>query len=545
MIWRRWKGVCIVMKEQKKIGLFQIVMLALGALIGSGWLFGSWEATKVAGPAAIISWVIGAIVIGVIAYNYVELGTMFPQSGGMSKYAQITHGSLLGFMAAWANWVSLIALIPIEAIAAVQYMSSWPWSWASWTHGFFSNTKLTLTGYVAVIIFILIFTLLNYWSVNLLTRFTSFISVFKIGIPVLVIVMFTMSGFHPENYGQSISEFMPYGTAPIFAATTVAGIIFSFNAFQTVINMGSEIKKPERNIGLGIAISLGITTVLYVVLQSTYITSLDPAFIADHGWHGINFQSPFADLATLLGLHWLSVLLYMDAFVSPFGTGVSFAATASRTLAAMVSNNHMPKFLGKINDQYGIPRIAMAVNAILSVILVLIFPSWTALASVISTSTLIAYLTGPVSVMSLRKDGKDLRRPFKGKLIPVMAPLAFILASLATYWAMFPTTLEVIVVIILGLPFYFFYEKKLGYPNTKKAFKSSAWMLAYLPFISLISYIGSHEFNGLNWIHYPWDFVAIIFASLFFYNWGVRTSFQGRYFNEAVELNKTVVLEDD
>ena len=79
-------------KKAKKIGLFQLVMLGLGSLIGSGWLFGAWEASQVAGPAAIISWVIGGIVIGTIAYNYIELGTMFPQSGGMSKYAQYTHG---------------------------------------------------------------------------------------------------------------------------------------------------------------------------------------------------------------------------------------------------------------------------------------------------------------------------------------------------------------------------------------------------------------------------------------------------------------------
>ncbi len=97
-------------------------MLGLGSLIGSGWLFGSWEATKVAGPAAIISWFVGAVIIGVIAYNYIELGTMLPESGGMSKYAQYTHGSLLGFIASWANWISLITLIPIEAVAAVQYM---------------------------------------------------------------------------------------------------------------------------------------------------------------------------------------------------------------------------------------------------------------------------------------------------------------------------------------------------------------------------------------------------------------------------------------
>ncbi|XIF20261.1 MAG: APC family permease [Acetilactobacillus jinshanensis] len=108
-------------------------MLGLSSIIGSGWLFGSWEASKVAGPAAILSWIIGAIVIGSIAFNYIELGTMFPETGGMSRYAQYTHGSLLGFIAAWSNWVSLVTLIPIEAVAAVQYMSSWPWKWAAWT----------------------------------------------------------------------------------------------------------------------------------------------------------------------------------------------------------------------------------------------------------------------------------------------------------------------------------------------------------------------------------------------------------------------------
>ena len=106
------------------------MLLGLGSLIGSGWLFGAWEASSVAGPAAIISWVIGFIVIGTISYNYIEIGTMFPQSGGMSNYAQYTHGSLLGFIAAWANWVSLVTIIPIEAVSAVQYISSWPWDWA-------------------------------------------------------------------------------------------------------------------------------------------------------------------------------------------------------------------------------------------------------------------------------------------------------------------------------------------------------------------------------------------------------------------------------
>lgn len=58
--------------------------------------------------------------------------------------------------------------------------------------------------------------------------------------------MLMLSGFDTSNYGSSIGEFMPYGSAPIFAATTTSGIIFSFNAFQTIINMGSEIKILKR-----------------------------------------------------------------------------------------------------------------------------------------------------------------------------------------------------------------------------------------------------------------------------------------------------------
>ena len=233
-------------KNDNKISLTQLVLLGLGSLIGSGWLFGAWEASSVAGPAAIISWVIGFIVIGTISYNYIEIGTMFPQSGGMSNYAQYTHGSLLGFIAAWANWVSLVTIIPIEAVSAVQYISSWPWDWAKPTQALMHNGSVSTVGLFVVYIIIIVFSLLNYWSVKLLTSFTSLISVFKLGVPLLTIIMLTISGFDAGNYGHSLNTFMPYGSAPIFAATTTSGIIFSFNAFQTIINMGSEIKNPEK-----------------------------------------------------------------------------------------------------------------------------------------------------------------------------------------------------------------------------------------------------------------------------------------------------------
>lgn len=93
-----------------------------------------------------------------------------------------------------------------------------------------------------------------------------------------------------------------------------------------------RLKNPEKNIARGIAISLTLSAILYIVLQSTFITSMPSSMIHEHGWNGINFNSPFADMAILLGINWLAILLYVEAVVSPFGTGVSFVAVTGRVL---------------------------------------------------------------------------------------------------------------------------------------------------------------------------------------------------------------------
>ena len=530
--------------KRNKMSLFSLVMLTLSAIIGSGWLFGAGMAAQIAGPAAILSWIIGAIVIGAIALNYIELGTMFPTSGGMSQYAAFSHGPLLGFVAGWANWLSLLTIIPIEAVAAVQYMSSWPWAWANWTRGFIYSGNITNLGLVVVFLFILAFTLLNFWSVKLLTRFTSFISIFKLGIPTLTILVLVFSGFDTQNF-VARAGFMPGGSSSIFAATTAAGIIFSYNAFQTTINMGNEIEHPEKNILWGIVIAFGISTVIYTLLQVAFIGSV-PAGNLVHGWSGVNFQSPFADIAILLNLNWLSTLLYLDAFVSPFGTGVSFVATTSRALAAMTGTKHMPTKLGEVNRKYQTPRRAMVVNMLLGVILVAGFRNWSALSDVISTSTLIAYLTGPVTVMSLRRQAPDFVRPFRLRHLKFWAPLAYGLASLAIYWAKWPTTIEVFGVIALGLVCYIYYEirRPEGWAALRASLKGGRWLLAEMVWLTIMSLIGSREFSGLNWLPYPWDFAVVLLGSWACYALGVHDAYRSDSLDVAIELNQRVTDND-
>ncbi|MBS6359548.1 APC family permease, partial [Burkholderia sp.] len=223
---------------QRNIGPFALMLTGLGSIIGSGWLFGAWKAAKIAGPAAICAWIIGAVVILAIALTYAELGAMFPESGGMVRYARYSHGSLVGFISAWANWIAIVSVIPIEAEASIQYMSTWPYEWA---HNLFVNGELTTPGLLLSAVLVVIYFLLNYWGVKAFARANTVITIFKFLIPGLTIAGLMLSSFHSENLGTaSNATFAPYGWSSVLTAVATSGIVFAFNVFQSPVNLAGE-----------------------------------------------------------------------------------------------------------------------------------------------------------------------------------------------------------------------------------------------------------------------------------------------------------------
>lgn len=525
----------------KKLNLFSTTMFGLSAIIGSGWMFGSSQAAKIAGPAAIISWIIGAVLVAMIAMVYVEIGTMFPEDGAMSRFTMYTHGSFLGHIASWANWLSLLAILPIEAVASTQYMSTWPWEWSKFTHGFMNNGELSSSGMMMAILLLFVFTFINYWSVAIMAKFNNLIAVFKLVVPILTMLVLIMAHFDINNLGHNMQQFMPNGTASIFVAIGSAGIIYSYVAFQTVINLGNDILKPEKNIRRGIILSLLISAVIYISLQVVFVGSL-PQSVMSKGFGSLNFNSPFADLAILLNIYWLSTLIYFTAFISPLGSGIAFSASASKSFSSMPKNKHLPKILGKTDNDFGSPRVALLVNLVVSIILITLFKNWSLLSRVVAASTLISLLTGPVVAGSLRKMGPDFKRPSKIRGMNILAPVVFDLISLAIYWSMFPTTVEVIVIIVVGLPIYIFYDFKRGFKEFKPKMYASLWFIVHLAGLSLISWLGSSDFGGKNVVSYPFDFVLILIFSTFIYYWAIHSSYRTKYFEDARKINNKVKM---
>ncbi|MFJ4257491.1 APC family permease [Pseudomonas monteilii] len=530
------------MKSAKRnIGLWPLLLTGLGSIIGSGWLFGAWHASALAGPAAIFAWIIGAMVMLAIAVTYAEMGAMFPESGGMVRYARYSHGALVGFVAAWANWISIVSVIPIEAVASIQYMASWPYPWAQ---GLMNGHELTHSGLMGSAALVVVYFLLNYWGVKLFIKANSAVTIFKFVVPIVTGIALITAGFHTENFGlSSEAEFAPYGWSAVLTAVAASGIIFSYTGFQSPISLAGEAKNPGRNIPIAVLGSILIALVIYVVIQIAFIGAVSPSSVA-HGWHNLSFNSPLAQLALALGLNWLAILLYIDAFISPSGTGVIYTATTARMIYGMERNNTLPNILGRVHPLYGIPRPAMWFNLLVSFVFLFFFRGWSDLAAVISVATVIAFLTGPISVMALRRNAPDLKRPIMLKAMKWVAPFAFVCASLVLYWARWPLTGQVILLVVAALPVFFYFQAQSGWKQFGKDLKAAVWLCLYLPAMALVSYCGSEAFGGIGLLGEGWDMVTVATLGLAFYIFGVRSGYRTPYLQESASVDVEAQIEE-
>ena len=513
---------------RREVGAIALMFTGLGSIIGSGWLFGAWRAAQLAGPGAIYSWIIGAVIILFVALTYAELGAMFPESGGAVRYGHYSHGSLVGFVAGWAAWIAIVSVIPVEAEASVQYMSSWPWTWAQnlYQHAANGQGVLTTAGLAISAVLIVLYFLVNFWSVKVFADTNSAITFFKLVVPAATAVALMCTGFHWENFHVGIHGGKHVGNvAAILTAVATSGIVFSFNGFQNPVNLAGEARNPGRSVPFAIFGAIALSTVVYLLLQVAFLGAVSPEHLSE-GWAGLEYSSPFAQLALALNLNWLAILLYADAFVSPSGTGTTYTASTARLIYAMERSGTVPKILGRVHPRYGIPRPAMWFNLLVSFIFLFFFRGWGKLAAVISVATIITYLVVPISVMVLRRTAPNLHRPLRVPGLQVLAPLAFVLATLMLFWARWPHTGEIMLLLILPMPVYLYYQHRAGWPTFARQMRASWWLLVYLLTITALSWAGSKEFEGHDYIGYGWDQLCVAVAALFFYAWGVRSGWR-------------------
>ena len=314
---------------RRAVGLRGLTLISLGSIIGSGWLLGALTASKVAGGASILSWILAGAVLALLALVHAELGSTYPVSGGTARFPYMIFGALGGFTGGWMAWLQAVTIAPIEVEATLGYLNS------KFTSLNLINANGTLDGKGILIGagFMLVFAVINMLGVRWLAETNAIAVYWKILIPTITIIALVFSVFHFSNFTAG-GGFAPYGFHGIFAALPL-GVVFAIEGFEQAIQVGGEAENPQRNIPRAVILSMIIGTVIYLLLEVAFVGALNPANLV-HGWanpiSGVKAFGPYATLATTAGLGWLSTLLIIDAVVSPAGTGLVYIGTSSRAV---------------------------------------------------------------------------------------------------------------------------------------------------------------------------------------------------------------------
>jgi amino acid transporter len=397
-------------------------------------------------------------------------------------------------------------MTPIEVQAVLQYASTY---FASLTHIVNGVPLLTGIGFLWAMALMLGLCIMNIASFKGLVRFNFMLFVFKVCVIVLTIVMLIKVSFHPENFSGMHTDIMsPAGWQTIMAAVASGGVAFAFTGFKHGVELAGEAKKSAFAIPLAVVGSVICCLILYMGLQVAFIGALKPEALAN-GWQHLSFVGdvgPFAGLAAGLGLIWLLKLLYIDAAVSPLGTGLIYVTSTARILYAMGKIGYVPKILSRLSKN-NFPVWAIFANFAVGMFLFLPLPGWQSMVSFLVSATVISYAMGPVAVLCMRIDLPDQTRYFRLPFPKVLCTLAFYFCNLLSYWTGWDTVCKLAVAIMIGFVFFgtAYFRGKLN--SRDLGFKSAFWIVPYLLGLTLISYLGS--FGGKNVIPFGWDFLVV------------------------------------
>ncbi|MEX1661729.1 APC family permease [Thioclava sp. 15-R06ZXC-3] len=490
-------------KLRRDAGVTGLLFASTTSMIGSGWLFGAYHASKIAGPLSVWSWVIGAAIIMLIALCFAELSTMFSKSGALVHMSHASHGATLGRLWGWMLFLSYAPVPAVEAEGIVTYANNYlPYFIKADGSG-----TLTGMGFLASAVLLSVLAVLNLLAIKALLRVNNAVTWWKIAVPLITVVGLIVASTHWGVWQAGVGTYSSQG---MFTAIPAAGIVFSFLGFRTAIDLGGESANPGRNIPMAVIGSVLLAAFVYILLQVAFIMALSPGDLKN-GWSHLNFvgsAGPFAGLAATLGMGWLALLLYIDAYVSPGGTGLIYVTGGSRILFAVGDTDSGPQSLTK-TTKFGVPWLAVVVMWASGVFFLLPFPAWQLLVGYISSITVLTYGLGPIVLMVLRRSQPDADRAFRLKGAEVLAPLAFVASNLVIYWTGFYTDSILFGMLAVGFAIYAFVFHVVQKKSAAEfGWKHIGWLAAWFGGLWVLSALGATG-NGFALVGF-WTGMALV-----------------------------------
>lgn len=497
----------------KKFSPLNLLLLSINGMIGSAWLFGAFYTSRIAGPAAILSWLIGGLIVLCIAFCFAEISSSFPVTGGMARLPYITHGPTTSFVLCFAAWLSCVAMPAIETQATLQYLSVY---FPSLSHIATNGSRsLSHSGTVTAGLLMLGLASLNLLQSKKLARAHQYFSYIKISIMLLVIITL-FSHYQSTNLSfYKPDQWMPYGWNGTLSAIATGGIAFSFIGFRHSIDLAGESRKPHIGIPVAILGSMAACMLLYILLQLAFSLALPPKLL-NQGWASLQLgghdNGPLIALAKLVGASWLISFILTNAIASPMGAGLTYMTSSARMSYAMSQNRQFPKFLQHLNS-HQMPSRALFFNYFFSMIIFLFFTGWQSMVSFLVSAIVIAYSLAPICLLALRKQYPNHPRRFKLKMHSIFAPVAFIFCTTLSYWTGWNNIKMLLITSLAGLTYYTIQHHLFQSKQHTMDWKHAYWVLLYLLGLGILSFLGNFG-GGLGILNHGIDIILLVTFSL-------------------------------
>ncbi|MBZ2209936.1 amino acid permease [Massilia sp. R798] len=435
---------------KKVLGPIDLVLMGIGAIVGTGIFVLTGTGAVAAGPALTLSFVIAALACGFAALCYAEFASTVPVAGSIYTYTYATMGELVAWMIGWD-------LLLEYGLATSAVSVGWSGYFQSLLSGFGIALPTVLTaapGAVpgvetwfnlpALVIMLVLTTMLS-WGVRESARLNNVMVLIKVGV-VLLFILVGARHVQPANW----QPFMPYGMNGVMSAAAL--VFFAFIGFDAVTSAAEEVKRPERDLPIGIIGSLAACAILYVVVSAimTGIVPFKQYLGIDHPvslalqYAGENWVAGFVDMGAILGM--TTVILVM-------------AYGQTRVLFAMSRDGLLPKKLSSLHPKYGTPFFATWVVGIVFGLIAALVPLGV-LAELINIGTLAAFTLVSIAVMVLRVKRPDLPRAFRCPWVPVVPLLAIAFCLVLMAFLSVTTWIAFGIWLFIGLVIYFGYARR-------------------------------------------------------------------------------------
>ena len=426
----------------KGLGLFEVMNLVIGAIVGADIYIAAAFGAGFLGPASLLAWIIAGIMAITIALCFAECSSIIPKVGGPYAYAKEAFGDFWGFLTGWslliAEW-SAIAVFPLAFVAYLAY--------------FYPNIPQTVQ-IIIKILFVLLLTFINFFGIRQAGKANDILTILKIA----PIILFTIVGviyfiMKPALLVANFTPFVPLGFGGMGSALVL--IFWAYIGFELVTIPSDDIIEPKKTIPLAIGIGMVVITVFYLITNFVVVGAVP--------WMELSKSTAplalagFAIMGTLGAL-----LLAVGALFSISGSDEAGIICSARIPYAMAGDGLFPHFFAKVHPKYNTPYIALLIQGAITLIAA-IFGNISQLIILSVFAILFCYLITCIAVFPLKKKlGGGIKLPW---IIPV---LGIIITVYMMSQCSFNQIITGIALIALGIPIYIKYAPKTEIESVKK-----------------------------------------------------------------------------